>query len=356
VVLDDALRNTAFAIVRFTSFSSGALLFGIPVVLLLALRPSLTEITGEEWIDVRKRIRFRISQLVTASLIAALAAASIGLLLQTTLVAELRGGRMGQSAFDAVINTTFGRWYAVRIPLVFALAIALGGRAGKRFLAGAGDEETSPRPAFWTIWIVLGMTLLVTNSLSGHALASSPAFLTVANDLVHLSAGSVWISGIVMLAVVLPEALRRLEGEPQVKLLGPVVIRFADVALISISIVAITGVVNTLVNVAHPSDLMDSSYGLTLVTKLALFAGVLAMGGVNHFYIRRRFKRALEGSGSTRARSLFRKTIVVELALAVGLLAVTGILTGSARTRRYLDSGGVSLPQSQPAGQTHRGG
>jgi putative copper export protein len=153
------------------------------------------------------------------------------------------------------------------------------------------------------------------------------------NDVVHLAAGAVWFSGIVLLASVLPYATRGLEGAERLKLTAPIVSRFSWVALVSIGVVALTGTFNSLFNVESPGDLVDSGYGQLLSAKILAFIGVLALGAINHFYVRRRLEAAARDSATTRAQSLFRKTIAIELALALLLMGLTGFLVGSARTR-----------------------
>ncbi len=71
-----------------------------------------------------------------------------------------------------------------------------------------------------------------------------------------------------------------------------------------------------------------------MALKVALFGGVLLLGGLNHFFVRRRLARELGGSDTGGARSLFRRTIAGELVIALLLMAVTGLLAGLSRTRQ----------------------
>ncbi|MDQ4024854.1 MAG: CopD family protein, partial [Actinomycetota bacterium] len=121
----------------------------------------------------------------------------------------------------------------------------------------------------------------------------------------------------------------------RLQVLSPAVRHFSHVAIVAIGIVLVTGVVGSILHVAHPGDLIDTPYGLTLAIKIAFFGLILALGGFNHFVIRKRFERALERSEAPGgAAVLFRKAIALELAIGVVLMGLTGWLTGQARTRQ----------------------
>ncbi len=119
----------------------------------------------------------------------------------------------------------------------------------------------------------------------------------------------------------------------RVAFLTPFVVRFSRVALIAIAVVAATGTGNSLFNVESFGDLTSSGYGGLLLFKLFVFFGVLALGAINHFYVRNRLERAAREGTETSTRMLFKKTIVVELALALCIFTVTSALVGAARTR-----------------------
>jgi putative copper export protein len=351
-VFEDSLRNIAFGIVRFSNYTAGGLIFGLAVVSLLVLRPALSRHLEGRAAPARYRIAHRLGSIVTVSIVVSVAATLIGLLLQSLLIAEIRGGDVTVEGLRAVLDNSFGFWYALRLPLLVALVVLLGGRVRGRVLAGTGDGKTPPPAAWWGIWVALGLGLLITNSMSGHAAASSPAALAVANDLVHFCGGAIWFSGIVVLAAVLPEGARRLEPEEQLGLLAPSVVGFSRVAVISIAIVGLTGTVNSFVNIARFSDLFDSNYGRALTLKIVMFGVILFLGGVNHFYVRNRMRAAMAEKRTAPATNIFRKTIVAELVFGVAILAITAVLAGSARTRQYLS---LSEPAAQHESSGHAG-
>ncbi|MGH2735945.1 MAG: copper resistance D family protein [Actinomycetota bacterium] len=327
---EDSLREVAFAFVRFFSFTAHAALFGIPVICLLVLRPVFASLVDDEiWSGGRGRLGLRLEGAVRAAMIGSVVATVVGIVLQAILVATLNEVEVSSSSFGSVFRTSFGQWYVFRFPLLAGLYVLLGGQIARWALARGGAGRM-----WWIGWIVLAAGLLSTSTFTGHAAVASPRWAGLVNDFVHLAAGSIWFAGIVMLAVFLPDAWRGRTEPERLALLAPVVIRFSQVALISIAIVAATGVLNSLFNVAHFGDLFGAAYGLTLTFKLLLFAGVLAMGAVNHFVLRDRMARAVRGGPATVAHVTFRRTIAIELTIAVAIMGATGWLTGQAKTRQ----------------------
>ena len=80
----------------------------------------------------------------------------------------------------------------------------------------------------------------------------------------------------------------------------------------------------------HAYDMIDAGYGIALSIKILIFLGVLALGGINHFYVRRKLEH---GTSEASVAALFRKTIAIELALGLLIMGVTGVLTGMQKTR-----------------------
>jgi copper transport protein len=329
----ETLRSIALPLLRFTSFAGSAIVFGLAPVLLLVLRPTFSSLSEEGWVKARRRVAIRLEGLIWAGLAATAAATTIVLVLQAALVSELRAGRVDFGAFESVFETTFGQWYAVRYPLLLGLAILLYKGVAERSLAGAGDSKRAPNFVWWGVWLVLGATLLATSSFSGHAAAASPRYLGVANDIVHLCAGATWFAGIVILAVILPDAWRRADLPGRLEVLAPAVTRFSRVALIAITIVAATGTLNSFLHVGALKDLSDSGYGRTLLVKLGAFGLVLILGAIYHWFIARRLERARAASELTGSANIFRRTIAAELAAAMAIMVITGVLVGLPRTR-----------------------
>ncbi len=329
---EETFRGIAFFATRFTAFMSHAFLFGLVPLLLLVLRPSFAALDGRTWANGRRRLAARLEDLVQSALVASAVATMMGLILQGALIAQGTRGDVDMNTMESIASTSFGQWYLLRFPMLAGLTVLLVRKVKEWSLAGAGDEGRSPSWAWWLGWSVLSLGLLATSSFSGHAFVARPRSLSITNDVVHLASGASWLTGIIVLAVFLPIAWRGQGAVSRLQLLTPVVTRFSIIAAVSISVVAITGVINSLFDVEALNDLVDTTYGVTLTVKIVVFVGVLTLGGVNHFYVRRRLESA-RGDQGPRVARLFRKTIAIELLLGLLIMGLTGALTGQAKTR-----------------------
>jgi copper transport protein len=202
------------------------------------------------------------------------------------------------------------------------------------------------------LWFILlaGVGMMCTNSLSSHAAANRVAWLLIPVDLLHLVSTGFWIGGLFCLVLVLPVALRTLipgTGD-RTRVLAVIIPRFTVVAMISVVLLAVTGMVQALIqlNVLNAffsgsygqvlSAFLGSAYGQALAIKSVLFAVLISFGAFSAFRIspkmRRFAKRSNEqdGAGSFAAGRLqrtFKRAVTIEAVISVCLLLVVGGLT-----------------------------
>jgi len=327
--IGEDLRSVAYPLVRTAAYCANALLFGLAPVVLLVLRPLLrSQDTNAS--DADRRVGVRLEVLIQAALIGSVVATIVILFLQATLVAELGSGDVDSNSIRTVFETSFGRWIGLRLVFLGGLALVLVRKVGDVSMAPGGQGAGR---LWWAAWLILGGAVLATSALSGHAAAAPPIPGSIANDALHLVAGSIWFAGVVVLSVVLPVAWMDRSPPERLTVLAPAVDRFATVAFVSIAVAGATGVVNSLLHVAALNDLVDTGYGRSLVVKLALFVGLLGLGAVNHYLVRGSLVRALEAGHPSSAQRVFRRTIYAELTIAVGIMAATGLLAGLEPTR-----------------------
>ena len=341
--IEEDLLRVSFTLVRFGAFVANALIFGAIPLFLLVLRPGFRALGPEAWRVGRLDLAARIQGLVRASLVASMVATVLALLLQTALVATLAGGNLQVGALETVLDTNFGIWNLLRIPVLAALGVLLLNRLQQVSLSGMGEGETSAGSLWWGLWGALALTLLATWSFSGHASVSSPVGLAVINDILHLVAGATWFAGIIVLAIALPDVWQGRTMSERTRLLSEVVSRFSRMALIAIAVVAATGTINSFLNMESPGDLIDSGYGRMVVVKIGLFLAVVALGSINHLYVRKRLAAASADDAVKDPYGLFRKTIAIELVAGLLLMGSTGLLVGLPRTRK------TPPPQTAPA-------
>jgi copper transport protein len=157
--------------------------------------------------------------------------------------------------------------------------------------------------------ILCGVGTIATFSLSGHPSAGSLPALFVLIDVVHLAAVTAWVGGLIALAV-----LRREEAVSAA--------RFSRIATWTMPSAVVTGVVQGLHLLGGISGLTNSSYGKFLVLKTLLVIAIVVLGAKARAHI------ADEGGAE------FGRTIRLEAALMVVVLAVTALLVGTSPNER----------------------
>ncbi|MDZ5622905.1 copper resistance protein CopC [Nocardioides bizhenqiangii] len=156
-------------------------------------------------------------------------------------------------------------------------------------------------------------------ALVGHTRSYEPVSLLVLTDALHLSAGAVWLGGLVGLAVVLPSlAGRERDG-------ALVLSRFSTVAAVLLGVLAGAGVLLGWRILGSWSGLWETTYGRLLLVKVAI---ALVVGAVAAFNRYRVLPRVGAGPHEARRRATYavRRVVVLEAALLVALLGVTGFL------------------------------
>lgn len=328
--LEDTLQSVTFTLARFCGFAANALLFGVVPILGLVVRPVFASLPGDDWVEGRRRLAARVEGLVQAGLAGSILATGVVIATQAVVVAQLHEGDFGLGTLRSIFESSFGQWYLVRIPLVASMALLLIGQVRRWALTFQNARSVI---VWWVLWALLSGALLATSTFSGHAAVASPRIVSLVNDLLHLAAGATWFAGIVVLAIALPDGWTGHRGVKRLEVLSPAILRFSRVAMVSLTIVAITGTINSFLHVHAVRDLIDSGYGRTLTIKIGLFLVILALGGINHFFIRDRLEEArLRGEPASAQRTI-RKTVALELAVALLLMTMTGLLVGLARTR-----------------------
>lgn len=158
-------------------------------------------------------------------------------------------------------------------------------------------------------------------ALVGHTRAYEPGTLLVVTDALHLTAGAVWLGGLVGLAVTLPA----IAGRPRdaVQLLS----RFSTVAAGLLAVLSASGVLLGWRIVGSWSRLFGETYGRLLLVKVALVLVVVAMAAWNRYRLVPQVTGGVGHDVQRKATGLVRRVVVGEAAVLVAVLGVTGFLT-----------------------------
>lgn len=308
-----------------------------------------------------RRVGRRLVLLAGAALLALFLATVAGLILQAAKVSGVPARRALDAALlgDFLFTTRTGAIWLVRLLLPPVAAMLLGPllveaarRGGPR---AAGEQLPARRPPSAALHgatplapvlfgLALGVGYLLTIGLISHG-AASPLWtpFTVAMDWLHLLATAVWVGGLVGLALTLP-ALRSPGGGGRPLLLLPleIVSRFSNIALASVGVLAATGLYSAWLHVGSFDALLPTAYGRTLTVKLALVAGLVALGASNFLWVRPRLAAPVPGEAAATERAgavvlrHFGRAVRLEVLLAAATLLAVAVLTGFVPAREAL--------------------
>lgn len=192
--------------------------------------------------------------------------------------------------------------------------------------------------AGWALATIGAVALAFTPGLAGHAAASPElATLAILADALHVLGAGGWLGSLLLVVIVgIPVALRRTDGEPG-KAVAALINAFSPTALLFAGTVVATGVFAAWLQLGTVSALWESTYGRTLLLKLALLSVVFGTGAYNWL----RVKPAL---GSEVAAGRLRHSAALELAVGVVVLAVTAVLVATATPSAGMEHAGASPP------------
>jgi copper transport protein len=258
------------------------------------------------------------------------------------------GGTLGDALDPSLIGDELGHqngraWLARALLLVVIAVVARSKRADRWVLSG------------------LGAALLVTISLTGHAVSGDLVPLAFVTDLAHLGAVSVWLGG---LAVLIGSLLWRESADRSDEQVATIVGRFSQVAFGAVMVIVVSGAIQGWRQVGSYDALFDTAYGRLLVFKVVLVAGMLVAASFSRTWIRNRAvagARAMAlspGPGAVAASAdrgpaslaVLRRSVAAEVALAVGVLAVTAMLVNAVPGAA---TGGGTGPNGPFATQVH---
>jgi copper transport protein len=196
--------------------------------------------------------------------------------------------------------TRFGQAFVV-MELGFAVVAAL------LFLTWLTERRVLLLPAF-LLSLGLGSGL----SLSSHQ-ADDRGWLPSFADWVHLSAATLWIGGLLSLALVVwnDRALRRTAFW-----------RFSEIAGPLVALVVLAGVYMTYERFPALHDLWSVGYGRLLLVKLGLVSLALSWGAFHHLVVRPRLDRPVVGR-------FLSRSLAGEATVAVAILLLAAILVDS---------------------------
>jgi copper transport protein len=175
--------------------------------------------------------------------------------------------------------------------------------------------------------LVAAAAVLIVPGAAGHAAQTSPRGLTLAFDWLHLASGSVWLGGLIGLLVL----WSTVSSGVRVPALSVTVPRFSNVALVSVLVLAATGVGEAIEHMPAVNALWETGYGEAILVKAGLLGGATLIASGNLLRSRPRLIAAQRRPelGEPAAR-LLRGLISGELVVVIGIVFAAAVLSSLA--------------------------
>ena len=306
-------------------FGSGMILAGVVAFRWFVLLPSFTPEADEIWekfasfFHALQRVYVAAAVVLVLSGLASLWAVAAGMS-DTSLSESLSTDTLG----TVVFQTQFGAVCQWQLGLLAIFLLTLGKLSWNRWLFQRGVSPLE------ILGGMLAAALVVSTAWTGHAAATGgPEFWwRILADSIHLLTASIWPTGLLPFALFLGCA-RKIDDLPRLRPVLVAVRRFSNVSLVTVSLLALTGMINSTFMVGSFHALVTTNYGRLLSLKLFVFFLMLTIAAWNRY----RLVPLLFGDAATPARkpALARLRplhvfVVIELGLAVAVIAIVSIL------------------------------
>jgi copper transport protein len=315
-----AVTSPLDMLARALTFIGQAIIAGAVAFRWLVWRPALKAAQLGDEVDDRS------VPLIKRVLIVALALAGIGTVLMLFAQSATSGGTIGDW-----LGTRVGRVWLGRAATLIAIGVLLDD------IAATARRAQAKRSAWFStivsIWLPLQLLFLTT--LTSHSAAvTDPPVIPFVMDFIHLIATSIWVGGLALMAFVVPRVAKTLGDEDRSWLWLRTVVSFSTVAAVAVGALIITGSYLSFLHVGSWTALIGTAYGRTLLLKLALAGVAMLMGGYNLVVIKPQLDRAIEHPElGPRIQRRFRRTVVIEAAAGILVLAAAGVLTALPRSK-----------------------
>ena len=297
----------ALIIARTAHIGATILLAGTFTFKLVTLGPA-SRVGSDDFHELQRRL-LRLAQW---SLIAALLSALLWFWLEVANMSGLPAMRaFSTTAWQMVLfETKFGRVWQLRLGLI-AVAFAL---------VALGLAQVRARHEVVMIMFLISIVLLVSLAWISHAAAARVQPLGLLGDAVHLCAASVWIGGLLPLAIFLTRTHSSLSLGERVL---PVLRRFSTLSLTCVGVLIVSGISNSWFLVGSIHALFTTRYGWLLLAKLAAFGVLIGLGARNRIVIKTKLTRISETSDLL---AQLRRNVIREICLGLAVVAIVACL------------------------------
>ena len=157
-----------------------------------------------------------------------------------------------------------------------------------------------------TLALVFGVATVVVSGSIGHPAAIDP-YWTIPAKMLHLLAATIWLGGLVWLVWLArcDDEACRVEAK-----------RVSSIALLAVIVIALSGVLQTVLFLNTLRDLIDTNYGRLVLAKIVGLLILIGFGAYNRFGV----LPQLNASGSMRklSRSVRQEIVIVAIVIVIG--------------------------------------
>jgi copper resistance protein D len=213
-------------------------------------------------------------------------------------------------------QTQFGTVWKIRLLFLFIATITA---ISPSLIKSRGIVKS---PLAW-LQLATSGCLLGSLAWAGHGQESLRWHLFA--DVLHLLGAGFWPAGLLPLFLLLKKS-RRLTSETDWLSMAVLVNRFSAISLLAVSLLVITGFINSWFLAGSFSNLLSQRYGHWLLAKIIFFGVALTIASVNLLRLK---PRLLAGSSpdSSRVTVLqLQRNVQVELLLATAIIIIVAVL------------------------------
>jgi putative copper resistance protein D len=190
----------------------------------------------------------------------------------------------------------------------------------------ASQSKRWPTGSLW-IATLAGSIALSTLAWTGHGAMDEGTlrFWHFAADILHLLAAGGWIGALAAFGLML--RIKGANPEQLVRVLSRALKGFETAGGFIVGTIIITGVANYLFIVGPTViELVTSTYGILLLMKVLLFAGMIGLATLNRFYLSPSLERSLKAGDYSLAATALRKSVMLESTCAVVIVCLVAWL------------------------------
>jgi putative copper resistance protein D len=302
--------------VRAIHFAATVLVAGVAFFLVFVAEPAFQH--TNEGTRVPALVRHRLTWLMWIGLLLAVVSGAGWLVLTAQ---EMSGEPFPEVVADGtlwtvLLQTDFGRDWLLRAVLACLLAGVF-----------ARLRSASPIGSRWikSALVILSAALVGTLAWAGHAAGGVglEAIVHPAADVLHLVAAAAWVGTLVPLALLLGAAG---SDAASLAIARTATVRFSTLGIISVATLLATGTINGWYLSGSVPALFGTYYGRLLLTKIALFFGMVAIAAVNRLRFTPRLVQDARIAITQDALRQLRRNTAIEILAGAIVIAIVAVL------------------------------